>query len=238
MRKIFFLILLTVFCLADKPALSNNNFPGQIEYLIKDYINKDVGFVTANINARTVTGTNDNKKYYQMESQEGKYFRNVAILNHDDFTTVEEKRYDVNGKIIESYIRHPDGKINFFHKDKKINLNSTAGNNVYSRYAFLFSLSGFPFEKKDKVVMDVYMFEYGNSLYLRAAYKGKETIKVPAGEFLCYKLELAVDGVQGLFAPDKYYLYYTVAAPHHFVRFDQKVDTGQWLSNELIQVKY
>jgi len=234
-RKIIFLILLMVFCLADEAVLHNDGFPERAEFLIKDYINKDVGFVTAAISVRTVT--RDGRKYYQMESVEGKYFRNTAILNYEDFTTVEEKRYDEKGEVIESYIRQPDGKIKFFHKDKKINLNSTAGNNVYSRYAFLTSLSGYPFEQKDKVAMNVYMFEYGNSLLLRAAYQGKEKIKVPAGEFLCYKLELAVDGIQGLFAPDKYYLYYTVAAPHHFVRFDQKVD-GQWLSNELIKIDY
>jgi hypothetical protein len=102
----------------------------------------------------------------------------------------------------------------------------------------LVSLSGFPFEQKDKVVMNVYMFEYGNVLPLRAVYQGKEKIKVPAGEFECYKLELAVDGVLGFFAPDKYYLYYTVAAPHHFVRFYQKVDDDSWLANELIKVSF
>ena len=236
MRKIFILILLAVFCLADEPALHNNNFPERVSFLIKDYINKDVGFVTANINMQAVVI--DGKKYYQLESIESKYFRNMALLNYADFTTVEEKRYDERGEVIESYIRRPNGKINFFHKDKKIDLNSTAGNNVYSRYAFLVSLSGFPFEQKEKIAINVYMFEYGNSLSLRAVYKGRETIRVPAGEFLCHKLELSVDGIQGLFAPDKYYLYYTVAAPHHFVRFDQKVENGQWLSNELIQIRY
>lgn len=225
-----------MFCTADEAALRNNAFPEQVTYLIKDYINKDAGFITADISARAVMS--GGKKYYRLDSVEGKYFRNIATLNYEDFTTVEEKRYDESGAVIESYVRQPDGKINFFHKDKKINLNSTAGNNVYSRYAFLISLSGFPFEQKDKIVMNAYMFEYGNSLALRAVYQGQEKIKVVGGEFLCHKLELAVDGVQGLVARDKYYLYYTVAKPHHFVRFDQKVDTGQWLSNELIQVKY
>jgi len=235
LRKLLILILLTTICLAA-PVLRNNNFPEQVDFVIKNYINKEVGFTTANISVRAVT--RDGKKYFQLESTEDKYFRNTALLNHADFTTVEEKRYNEKGVLIESFSTLPDNRINFFHRDKKINLNANNPGNVYSRYAFLVSLSGFPFEKKDRVVMNVYMFEYGNSLSLRAVYQGQEKIKVQAGEFLCHKLELSVAGVQGLFAPDKYYLYYTVAQPHHFVRFDQKVDSGQWLSNELIQIKY
>ncbi|GBR76869.1 protein DUF3108 [Candidatus Termititenax persephonae] len=236
MRKIILLTLLTVLGLSGEPALKNNGFPEQITFFIKDYINKDAGFVTASISMHTVV--RDGQKYYQLESIEGKYFHNTALLNQADFTTIEEKRYAENGELIEFFAAQPDGTINFFHRDKKINLTTKNLGNVYSRYAFLVSLSGFPFEQKDKVVMNVYMFEYGNALPLRAVYQGKEKIKVPAGEFECYKLELAVDGLLGLFAPDKYYLYYTVAAPHHFVRFYQKVDDGSWLANELLGVSY
>ncbi|GBR73736.1 protein DUF3108 [Candidatus Termititenax aidoneus] len=239
MRKICFLLLILAGAAAlEVPLapLNNNAYPERVQYVVKDYINKEVGFVTANISAQIVT--RQGRKYYQLESIEGKYFRNTALLSQADFTTVEEKRYDEHGELIESFAARPDGAVNFFHRDKKIDLTAKNPGNVYSRYAFLISLSGFPFEQKDKVVMNVYMFEYGNVLPLRAVYQGKEKIKVPAGEFECYKLELAVDGLLGLFAPDKYYLYYTVAAPHHFVRFYQKVDDGSWLANELVKVSF
>ncbi|MDR2428346.1 MAG: DUF3108 domain-containing protein [Candidatus Margulisbacteria bacterium] len=239
MRKIWFLLLLLIYgavAEAPLPPLHNNGYPEHIQYVVKDYINKEVGFVTANISAQIVT--KQGQKYYQLESVEGKYFRNTALLNQADFTTVEEKRYNERSELIESLTAQPDGTVKFFHRDKKINLTAKNPGNVYSRYAFLISLSGFPFEQKDKVALNVYMFEYGNVLPLRAVYQGREKIKVPAGEFECYKLELAVDGLLGLFAPDKYYLYYTVAAPHHFVRFYQKVDDGSWLANELIKVSF
>jgi hypothetical protein len=236
MRKICFLFLLLIYTAAAEAPLHNNDYPERIQYVVKDYINKEVGFVTANISAQIVT--RQGRKYYQLESVEGKYFRNTALLDQADFTTVEEKRYDEHSELIESFAAQPDGTVNFFHRDKKINLTAKNPGNVYSRYAFLVSLSGFPFEQKDKIVMNVYMFEYGNVLPLRAVYQGKEKVQAPAGEFECYKLELAVDGVLGLFAPDKYYLYYTVAAPHHFVRFYQKVDDGSWLANELIKVSF
>jgi hypothetical protein len=221
------------------PPLNNNGYPERIQYVVKDYINKDVGFVTANILVRAVTA--QGQKYFRVESIEGNYFRNSVTMDYADFQTVAEERWDILGggaHLLESFRRLPDGKINFFHWAKNINLTAKNPGNVYSRYAFLVSLSGFPFEQKDKIVMNVYMFEYGNVLPLRAVYQGKETVQSPAGEFECYKLELAVDGVLGFFAPDKYYLYYTVAAPHHFVRFYQKVDDGSWLANELIKVSF
>jgi hypothetical protein len=237
-RIIFLALLFLLFAQAQAapPPLRNNNFPDKARYQIKDYIDRNVGFVTADITIDTVSV--DGRKYIRLESYEGGYYRNSATLNYDDFTTVEEKRYDRQGQLVESFARLADGGINFFHKDRNINLTAAAGPNVYSRYAFLLSLSGFPFEQKDKVVLNVYMFEYGNALPLRAVYQGQEKIKTPGGEFLCHKLELAVDGVLGLFAPDKYYLYFTVEPPQHFVRFDQKVDDGRWLSNELLKARY
>ncbi|MDR1114400.1 MAG: DUF3108 domain-containing protein [Candidatus Margulisbacteria bacterium] len=243
MRKICVLgLLLLGAAIARPPALpplNNNGYPERIQYVVKDYINKEVGFVTANISVETVTA--QGRKYLHLESLEGRYFRNSVTLDYMSFQTVAEERHDIWGrsaKLLESYQQLPDGKVRFFHEAKNINLTADNPGNVYSRYAFLVSLSGFPFEQKDKIVMNVYMFEYGNVLPLRAVYQGKEKVQAPAGEFECYKLELAVDGVLGLFAPDKYYLYYTVAAPHHFVRFYQKVDDGSWLANELIKVSF
>ncbi|MDR1453204.1 MAG: DUF3108 domain-containing protein [Candidatus Margulisbacteria bacterium] len=250
MKKAFLFFSLFLLAAAREPELpplssALSGLPPKFTYQIRDYINKETGFVTANIYITTVVS--GGQKYWHVESYEGDSFRNrpayrnSVTLNYSDFTTLSDERYNVSDRssyLIESFTASPDGTINFFHKDKNINLTAKNPGNVYSRYAFLVSLSGFPFEQKDKVVMNVYMFEYGNVLPLRAVYQGKEKIKVPAGEFECYKLELAVDGVLGLFAPDKYYLYYTVAAPHHFVRFYQKVDDGSWLANELIGVSF
>ena len=63
---------------------------------------------------------------------------------------------------------------------------------------------------------------------------GVVTVNVVAGEFVCYKLELAVSGWQAAFARDKYTFYFTKDAPHKFVRFDQTVAGNKKLSNELI----
>jgi hypothetical protein len=245
LKKIFFL-LCSLFLLAAArspapPPLSSASagLPPRFTYQIRDYIDKDAGFVTADVRVTAVVL--GGQKYWHVESLEGGYFRNSVTMDYADFQTVSDERYNIFGRsgyLSESFRRLPDGKINFFHKAKNINLTAGDPGNVYSRYAFLVSLSGFPFEKQEKIVLNAYMFEYGNALPLRAVYQGREKIKVPGGEFECHKLELAVDGVLGLFAPDKYYLYYTAAKPHHFVRFDQKVENGRWLSNELISISY
>jgi len=210
-------------------VLNNPGFPDAETIEIKDYINKDVGFVAAQIKSKL----SPDKKYIKIESREGKYYFNAVTLNADDLSTVSERRYDVNGKLIESFTQNGD-QVSFFHKQNKIDLKTTDCDKIYSRYAFVLSLRGFPFNK-ERVSFKTYMFEYGNYLIMDVENKGKVKVKVPAGEFECYKLEIGVGGWQKVFAPDKYYLYFKVEKPHVFVKFEQKIDTGVWLSNELVK---
>jgi len=54
-------------------------------------------------------------------------------------------------------------------------------------------------------------------------FRGKEHIKTPAGEFDCYKVEMVPHlGVMNLFRPfiTKTFFWYTVAAPHNWVRYE------------------
>jgi hypothetical protein len=49
---------------------------------------------------------------------------------------------------------------------------------------------------------------------------GEEDLEVPAGNFRCVKIEFGVAGIIGsLFWRTKYYYFYTVDAPHHFVKY-------------------
>lgn len=226
------LVLISTAC-ADQPVFKNPGLPEKIKMTAWDYVNKKEGFVKADISAtvREVSG----KKYFYIESTEGKYFKNCMTLNYETLTPVEEQRFDLRaGKLIES-IKITDNTVHFFHAGKNIDMNvNTNERNIYSRYSYFFSMCGFPFETAKEVHYLSYMFEYGNALELRATNLGKVRIKVKAGTFDCYKLEVAVGGWQAPFAPDKYFLYFTVAQPHYFVKFDQKVEDGKWLSNELM----
>ena len=72
---------------------------------------------------------------------------------------------------------------------------------------------------------------------MRVANLGKQTIKVRAGVFECYKLELSVAGWQSMFSKDKFYLYFSTKRPYHFIRYDEKRKDNNWYSNELVQYR-
>lgn len=232
MRFTIICSLFLMLAFADQPVMSNPGIPAKESLTVYDYINKDVGYVTALISIQK------KGNYYVIESKEGSYYTNFITLNVSDLTTVAERRVDTRkNQIVEAYSLTGD-QVYFYNRDKGVSLKDKAPDkNIYSRYAFMFSLRGYPFEKADSVTFKTYMFEYGNYLPINVAYKGKTAVKVKAGSFDCYKLELSIGGWQQVFAASKYYLYFTVAKPHQFIKFDQKVDSGAWLSNEVISIK-
>jgi hypothetical protein len=66
---------------------------------------------------------------------------------------------------------------------------------------------------------------------------GKYKIKVKAGAFECYKLELSVAGWKSMVAKDKYYYYFNSTKPYQFIKYEEKIPDGSWISNELIMYK-
>ncbi len=221
--------------LSADPVLSNPGIPNKEYYEIWDYINKDVGFVPSKVYVELKQ--NKGVKYYEIYVWENSYYQTKLKINYNDLTTISEQRIDgKKKKVIEEFGQSRFGNVIFKNKDKLIDkYYHDPDRNYYSRYGYLISFRGFPFEKKGEVTFKSYMFEYpASALTLRLKYLNTEQIKVKAGKFNCYKLELSVDGWQGAFSKDKYYFYYTVAKPHYFVRFDQKIDTGVWSSNELM----
>ena len=74
---------------------------------------------------------------------------------------------------------------------------------------------------------------YGDVLTMKLKNITKEQVKVPAGTFDCYVLELSVGGWQSVFARDKYYLYFSVTSPHIFVKYNENVN-GTWRADELV----
>lgn len=159
-------------------------------------------------------------------------------MNYDNLTTISEKRVDLKNNCLAEYYSN-DGKnnVHFYNKDKGIDRDFfTLEKNIYSRYAYFFSLSGFPFDKIKSVTFDTYMAEYGDALTMRATNMGKQAITVKAGTFECYKLELSVAGWISIFAPDVYYIYFSVESPHRFIKYEEKEDDGVWSSDELIRI--
>jgi hypothetical protein len=80
------------------------------------------------------------------------------------------------------------------------------------------------------------MYEYGDALTMKLSCIEKLKVQVKAGSFDCYKLELKVAGWQAAFAPERYWLYFSKDAPHQFVRYEEEMKDGSWVTNELVDV--
>jgi hypothetical protein len=235
--SLLFLLLVSLqFVSFAQPVFKNPGIPSEETYEITDYIEVINGFVTSKITISLKE--NNGKKYYYLFVNEGNIYSNEIELNYSDLTTITEKRIDIkSNKLIESFTNNGNNTVHFYNKEKSIDKKfNTKETNIYSRYALFFSLSGFPFDKEKKVTFKTYMFEYGDALTMKVTNIGKQKVTVKAGTYECYKLELSIAGWQSVFASDKYYLYFAVANPHHFVKYEEKKSDGSWNANELVRI--
>lgn len=224
-----------LFCSFALAVFSNPGIPAVETYQVKNYINKDIGFVTASIKIE-LRKNDKGKPYYYLEGQDGAYYKNIAKVNYADLSTISEEKYDLKkNELVERIIVTKKGNT-LFNKEKDINKKYKAETPIYSRYAYLLALRGFPFDKEKEISFKSYLAEYPPAaLNMRLRNLGTKKVKTLAGVINCYKLELSVGGWQAPFSGDRWYLYFAKEPPHYFVKFTQKVEDGSWLSNELIE---
>jgi hypothetical protein len=221
-----------VLCLAQ-PVFRNPGLPNSESYEIFELVDPTIGRVTTKVD---INLTEQNRsKYYLIRLNEGNLFSNEIKVNYSDLTTISEKRTDLKtGKIIQSFKKSGD-TVQFYSAEKGINKTLiTHEMNIYSPLAFYFSFRGFPFGTGKSVSFKSYIYQYGGVLTMNLANTSKQTITVKAGTYDCYVLELSVGGWQSFFATDKYYLYFSVASPHIFVKYAEKIN-GSWSADELIK---
>jgi hypothetical protein len=232
--NIFFLCLICshILCQAQ-PVFRNPGLPDSESFEIYELVDPTIGRVITKINV-TTNGQN-HSKFYAVDVNEGGLFANEIEIRYDDLTTISEKRTDLGtGKIIQSYKKTGD-TVHFYNAEKGINkIFITSESNIYSPLAYYFSFRGFPFEVGKSVSFKSYMYQYGGVLTMNLSNTSKQTVTVKAGTFECYVLELSVGGWQSLFTSDKYYLYFTVADPHIFVKYEEKIN-GSWIADELMR---
>ena len=209
MRSSFFLALwltaeIQIFA---QPVFKNPGIPEHESFILHEYLDPDIGYVTSKIEINLKE--RDHLKYYEIEVHEGGYYLNRIEVRYDDLTTISEKRYDLKtNTLVHSYSKKGD-TVYFFVREKGINRKIiTDDNNIYSSLAYFVSFRGFPFETGRSVTFKTYMYMYGDVLTMKLKNITKEQVKVPAGTFDCYVLELSVGGWQSVFARDKYYLYF------------------------------
>ncbi len=219
------------------PVFRNPGIPASEYFEITDFISSDVGYVTAkaSINLKNRDGI----KYYHVVVREGNLYINDVEINHDDLTTISEKRYDAKtNALLEAYSYDGAGRAYLFNRDKKIDKYFTVSDsNIYSRYAYFVAFRGFPFQFSSFAVFKTYMYETNGDMTMKLSSISRQNVTVPAGTFDCYRLELTVTGLISVFVKGKFIFYFDSAPPHRFVKYEEMDDNGKWTSNELVNPK-
>ena len=234
MKKLIFLALsVLIECnILSQPVFKNPGLPDEESFTLHEYLDPKIGYVSSKIDIHLME--RDGSKYYSVQVNEGGYYLNKIELNYSDLTTISEKRYDLKSNtLIQYYVRKND-TIHFFDKEKGVlKIIPMKETNIYSSLAYFVSFRGFPFKIGNSVTFKTYIYMYGDVLTMKLKNVAIEKVTVKAGTYECYVLELSVGGWQSLFANDKYYLYFTVAPPHIFVEYKEKID-GIWMPDELV----
>ena len=241
-RPVFFItaVFLIAMAAAQGPlgaqVFRNPGIPRSEYFEITDFISRETGYVTAK--ASITLKSRNGRQYYHVVVREGNLFLNDIEVNHDDLTTISEKRFDARtGALLEAF--SIDGtRAYLYNRDKKIDKYFQAKDrNIYSRYAYFISFRGFPFPSGGPVEFRSYMFEYGDAMPFRLSRVSRTTITVPSGTYDCHRLELAVTGLLSIFVKGKFIFYFEAAPPYRFVRYEEMDDDGRWSVNELVTPK-
>ena len=238
-RLIFFLFFsgFSLQGLMAGPVFQNPGIADSEYFEITDYINKETGYVIAKVSI--TLKTRNGEKYYHLLVREGNLFLNDIEVRYHDLTTITEKRYDSRtGTLIELFSFDGVSRVRLYNREKKLDKYFTVSDgNIYSRYAYLVSFRGFPFNGASSAVFKSYMFEYGDAMAMKLSRIARQSVTVRAGTFDCYKLELTVTGWLSIFVKGKFNLYFEAAPPHRFVKYEEMDDKGNWDANELVKYK-
>jgi hypothetical protein len=229
------IISLRAISIFSQPVFKNPGLPASQTSEISEYFDAKVKYITTTISI--TQKERSGLKYYYIVVNEGNLFKTEIEVNYNDLTTISEKRVDLSDNSLDEYFTHYNNLVHFFNKTAKVNLNAqTNDKNIYSRFAYFISFAGFPFEKQKSVTFKTYISEYGDALTMKATNLGKQNTLVKSGNLECYKIELSVGGWQSMFAKEISYLYFTVAIPHNFVKYEEKDEDGVWHADELVRI--
>ena len=92
--------------------------------------------------------------------------------------------------------------------------------------SLLTALRGFPWDKtKYAKLVFVGAANYMGGMNLELNVLGKETVKIPAGTWECYKMQMGLNGILGGLVP-KSNFWYAVKSPHVLIRYEGATGPG------------
>ena len=152
--------------------------------------------------------TEENNNFYEIVSLSPALDTHIRI-NRKDMTVVSVQTVQKHDTAI------LDSKL--VVKDQKLNGDDNAVK-VPHFVALSHLLRGFPFESKEKLLINYYGGSAGKKFQLRVKNKHRDIINVMGKEIECYKLEFGLAGFLWAVLPELE-LWYSVEPPHYMVRY-------------------
>lgn len=173
------------------------------------------------VHSALLTDTGDS---YRMDSIEEDGTRTVAITEKANWRPRLVQKLDVAGKKVME-ITYGDGSVLFDLVEQGIQKKVSLSGEYYDFHTLSFLFRAYPFGSKKKVNFRLVMGGSGGSpistfvMYLQEI--KREEVTVPAGTFDCYKLEMGVGGMAGIFAAKyRYYFWYPVTEPRFLIKYE------------------
>jgi|GEM_PF-1911603 len=159
----------------------------------------------------------------------------IKIVVDKNFIPKVYKKQSKSGKILE-YASYSNGKMKISIPSKKMDKTVSLPSKYYDAYTLFYAFRKFPFGKKDKIEIDLAYHDPGNTRVVRmyVENKGIETVKIGAGKFKCYKLEMGTTkALDRAVWPYKYYFWFSTDSRHHFVKFQGRERDASIITSEL-----
>lgn len=177
--------------------------------------------------SKTELETKANRKIYRIvEENSTKGEKTIIEVSTEDWRPVTIKVLDRDGLQITAVEYQNDTAI-FNNPSRKLHKTIKLKGDYYDISMLNYLFQAYPFGRKDRVQFNMVMDGRGGSpvgsVAMYVVETARETVSVPAGAYDCYKLEMGIAGMAGVFAAKyKYHFWYTVDTPHILVKFEDR----------------
>jgi AcrR family transcriptional regulator len=161
---------------------------------------------------------------YHMEKVEEDGARTIAITEKANWRPQLVQKFTAAGEKV-TEITYGEGWVQFDLKEEGIRRRVNLSGEYYDFSTLAFLLRAYPFGRKEKITFRLVMDGSGGSpqnavvMYLQVV--KQEEVTVPAGTFDCFKLEMGIGGMAGIFAAKyRYYFWYPVTEPRFLVKYE------------------
>jgi Transcriptional regulator len=168
----------------------------------------------------------DTAIYQIVERTAAKGEETVIQVRSQDWQPVSIRIFDKGGQ--QTYaIDYQDGMATFDIPARKLHKTLKLKDVYYDIHTISYLFQAYPFEHQAKIQFNLVMDGRGGSpvgaFAMVVMETGREEVRVPAGNFDCYRLEMGIAGMAGVFAAKyKYNFWYSAAMPHILVKYQDQ----------------